>query len=110
VIYNTDAVIEIYDNIKIVHNSSFYYDIALERKKDALNALSSLIHEIENDDLVKYNLKEAIDTLNKILNAFLKKIKEECDKNFDYENLTSESNLVSTGPVPYSSFEKYEYY
>ena len=110
VVYNTDAIIEIYNNITKVRNSSAFYDIALERKKDALNAMSRFIFIIENDAILINNLKEATRTLTKILNSFLKKIKEECDRDFDIENLTTESNLVLTGPQPYNSFEKYEYF
>ena len=110
VIYNTDAVIEIYNNITKVRNSCAFYDIALERKKDALNAMSRFIFCIENDQILLYNLKQATRTLAKILNAFLKKIKEECDRDFDIENLTSESNIVLTGPPPYNSFNQYEYF
>jgi hypothetical protein len=110
-IYNTDGVIEIYNNIlNGASECKGLYDIALDRKKDALNALESFIFEIENDDRIKKKLYDGILTLNVILNSFTRKIKEICNERNRTNDLNIHSGVITNGPVPYNSFDKYEYY
>jgi len=110
-IYNTDGVIEIYNHIiNGATECKQLHDIAMDRKKDALNALESFIFEVENDDRIKKKLYDGIATLNIILNSFTRKIKKICNERNSSYSMNVTTGIIGGGPVPYNSYDKHEYY
>lgn len=100
VVYNTDAVIQIYNDALIgLRNCKQNYDIAKDRAVDAFNALHNLIYGDEVDPTVSKKYHDSLDILHKILGAFLDKIKRTCEIQRHKEGWNHNSQIIFPGPL-----------
>jgi hypothetical protein len=108
VVYNTDAVIGIYNDVLIgTKYCKQNYDVARDRAIDALNALHNLVYGIPVNQTVSENYHNSLTILHQILNTFLDKIKRTCEQHRKKTGWNNDTQIIFPGPLPISeSFQK----
>lgn len=101
VVYNTDAVIGIYNDALIgLNDCKKNYDIALQRATDACSALHNLIYGISTDETTMKKYHDSLNILQRILNTFLDKIKRVCNQYLKKHGYNNGTSVIFPGPVP----------
>jgi len=110
-IYNTDAVIRLYKDVQIgVAECKFNYDVALDRTRDALNSLHSLVYSAETDSIVMKKLHLAFKVLRQILDAFLLKMRTTCNSSINKKGWNNQRHIIFPKPEPYNSSDELNYF
>lgn len=111
VIYNTDALITIYQDALIgLDNCKANHDIARERYHDALNSMHSLIFTILPNKYTQLKLRNALRKFQSILDYFLSRIKSICDEEIQQKGFNVDRSPVDIGPLAGNFYEKNKYY
>ena len=102
---------EIYRNIKIgVKYCKYNYDVAIDKKRNALNSLHSLIINIDSSNLLNKKLNESFLILQNIFNYYENDIIKICNKKIKKEGYTIHSNIINNDKKhPYNYFENNKY-
>ena len=115
-INNVNSFLVIYDETKnITRLCEDKYQIAEQKVYNAVNALHSIIHSLENQILIK-KLNRSHRKLNILLKQYLKKIFNRCQALRIKYDLTIENRLIAFDePKPYNfhdtvGMHSYEYY
>lgn len=107
---NIDSLLEIYEQSKISNElAGVNYDLARERKKDAVNSLHSIIHIIPNSKVLIDKLNKAIKILDNILQNYIDEIYT-INKNYiKIYGRTNKSKEIIIGPIESNFFNDDKY-
>lgn len=103
---NIDAFVELRDNIFL--DSTYcqqYYQIATDKKDNAVNALQSMIHTIPIDEAVTDKLNRAHERLETLLTKHLNEMYDECYKDQIVNGLNVNKTIIPTGPKAYNVYK-----
>ena len=108
---NIDSFLEIYRNIVIgVKYCKYNYDVAIDKKRNALNSLHSLIINIDSSNLLNKKLNESFLILQNIFNYYENNIIKICNKKIKKEGYTIHSNIINNNKKhAYNYFENNKY-
>jgi hypothetical protein len=111
IVDNIDSFLEIYRNIKLgVKYCKYNYDVAIDKKRNALNSLHSLILNIDSSFLLNEKLNDSIFKLQKIFNIYENEMIQICNDKIDKEGFTIHSNVINNNhKYPYNYFDNKEY-
>lgn len=118
--YNPQAYEEVIDNIdnileikKIIFRGSpymdQYYQIAVSKKSNALNAFHSLIFNLPNNNFVTEKFNRAHKRLETILNVYINEMYDETQRNLISTGLDITKQVINLGPKEYNVYDDQEY-
>ena len=116
IIDNVDNFLNIYEDLKIgTQFCEDKYKIADSKKRNALNALHSIIYNISaNEPVITDKLNVAHKTLEDILNKYQGEILKICNHALIDEGYNMTRKLLTNGPSPHNIYPKetsnYEFY
>lgn len=107
--------IEIYNTTKL--NNEFcedYFYLMVDKKRNAMNALHSIIFKLPTDEHVVKKLMKAIRILEDMLNNYCEEILQICKNNILDNGYNTNRKPLYIGPSPYNSFldsiHSYDYF
>lgn len=104
-IENLDAFLILYDDIKIgVQFCKENYDVALEKRNNALNHLHSIIFSLEANPVLIQKLNDAGEYLHKLMNKYLDNIIDICNKQNEIQGYNTNTRIIEKGPYPFNHF------
>ena len=101
---NIDLLLKIYEDVKIgVIYCKYHYDIASEKRKNALNYLHSIIYSLEDDVSLKSKLLESVKYLQTLSGKYLNYIENICNKDIEQNGYNiEETKIESNQPRPFN--------
>lgn len=113
--YNPQAYEEMIDNIDafmesrdiIYLDTKFceqYYQIAVDKKANAVNALQSLIFTIPVNVQITDKLDRAHERLETLLTKHINELYDECQKDLIVNGLNVQKTIIPTGPKAYNIY------
>lgn len=106
---NITSFFEMYESImKGAIHCEDYYEIALSKKQNSLNALHSLIYKLPVAGVLHKKLVKAQEVLDELLGNYLNEIYTECIHVFMRDGLDNEKKIIYKGPSPFNEFLKTE--
>ena len=101
---NIDLLLKIYEDVKIgVRYCKYHYDIALEKRKNALNHLHSIIYSLEDDKSLQHKLVESIKYLQILTGKYLNYIENICNEDIEQNGYNIEKTKIeSNQPAPFN--------
>ena len=115
VIVDVDLMILVLNDIKQnIESCKYNVDVLQDKKRQALNNLSSMIFTIENNKLIERKLQKAVLELHKILNNIEKEATTICNQQILNDGYNNDRIYIhSKGPQPaniYNDSNHYEVY
>ncbi len=111
---NIEAFLTIYDTImKGVRLYDYYYEIAGDKKENAVNALQSIIYKVPSSKGVMYKLTRAHKRLETILTDIINEIYDKCKEYRISHGTTIHNKVLLDNPKPYNNYEEgdnYQFY
>jgi hypothetical protein len=106
VIDNVDNFLKLYEYVKKtgVETPEKYYDIAENKKQNAVNALHSMIFKLEVDKIVTNKLDRSCKQLDEILRRYLDEMYNIYKKDIYKKGYDSTRSLINTGPSPVNHY------
>lgn len=113
-IYTIDDFFEYYAIVFIEPSRSYiYYGLMEQAKRDALNALKSLIFSIPDDQRIRGKLNRATDIMDDILAKYLDQISYIADEYTHKNGWNTDTKVLNYGAKPYNQyddmFQQYSY-
>lgn len=101
---NIDLLLKIYEDVKIgVRYCKYHYDIASEKRKNALNHLHSIIYSLEDDKSLEHKLVESIKYLQILTGKYLNNIEKICNTDIERNGYNIEKTKIeSNQPNPFN--------
>lgn len=113
IVKNIDSFLEIYRNIKKGVKLDFYdYDIAVDKKRNALNSLHSLILNIDNENIIEKKLNNSLDLLKNIFYKYEFEMIKICNRKIKKNGLNKNTKIININdkyPLNYFDNKKYTY-
>jgi hypothetical protein len=101
-----DDFFEYYDIVFVEPSRSYvYYGLMEQAKRDALNALKSLIFICPEDARVRGKLNRSTDVMDKILTKYLDQISFIADEYTHKYGYTVDTKILSYGAKPYNQYD-----
>ncbi len=113
---NTDEFLSMYEEIEINPiRSNELFNPMFQRRRNALNALQSLIYKVPSDPNMINKLNDSMKELDDILYIFLDKVNYLHNKHLYENGYTSDHKLIDNGPLAYNNYDTkskfaYEFY
>lgn len=86
-----------------------YYELLNNCKRNALNSLQSIVHNISPNKELDDKLDNALKILNTLLEKYMNNVKKINEK-YVYENgIKPNTKLIHTGPIPINMYDKSEF-
>lgn len=107
VAFNVDNLLQVYEDIKNgVYYCGYNYDIAYQRKYDALNQLQSIIFNLDVNKLLQQKLYRAVFILHRILDVYIADMKKICDTKVKRRGYDIDTKVIANGPRPFNYYPK----
>lgn len=111
-IFNVESMITIYEDVKKgIRFCKDNYDVAEQKKRNAINSLHSIIYSIEDNQVVTRKLNRAMRILNNILSNYTYKILEKCKGEIEKDGYDNEKHFIELDyhPRPFNEFVKEDF-
>jgi hypothetical protein len=123
--YNPAAYEEMVDNLKSFFQLNkdiflekkmytYYYQIALSKKNNALNAFQSLIYKLPTEPEFTDKFNRAHVRLETILNKYMNDLYDKCQKNIKQNGINNITRPLDKGPTGHNVYNdemySYEFY
>ena len=100
---NIDSLFILYKEVRISNNNCTpLYNIMESKRKNAMNALHSIIYNLPPNKIQTNKLNKAILQLEYILNEYLNEVRTICKKIPKRNGYTNKYNIILEGPEPYN--------
>lgn len=104
---NTDKFFKFYDDIKKgIINCEQAFEIAANKKQNAINAVHAIIYGAPTSKIVNEKLINSHRRLDKILQGYLDELYDICHRDLLVNGYDSTRNIINTGPKPYNKYLK----
>jgi len=106
-IENLDDFMILYDDIKIsMKYCKENYDVALQKRNNALNHLHSIVISLEADENLIDKLNNSITYLHHLTNKYLNDIRNICSTQAQTQGYDASTRFIEKGPYAYNKFEQ----
>jgi hypothetical protein len=107
VVFNVDSMMTIYEDVKKeVRHCKENHDVAEEKKRNAINALHSIVYSLEDNQVVTRKLNRSVRILQKLLTQFTDEILEDCKLMVDRNGFDTKKHYIelNKGPRAYNEY------
>lgn len=103
---NIDSFIRIHDDVLLgVQHCKHNYDIAIDKRDNALNHLHSILLTMEDSNVITKKLDHAIEFLHRLLNKYVENIVEKCKEDIEEKGLDNETGIIEENqPFPFNKY------
>lgn len=101
-----DAFFEYYTIVFVEPSRSYvYYELMEQAKRDALNALKSLVFEIPEDKRVRAKLNRATDVMDEVLTKYLDQVSHITDEYTYKYGYNVDTKVINYGTKPFNQYD-----
>lgn len=108
-----EEMIDNIDNLLLIRDTIFksadyctqYYQIAVSKKSNALNAFQALIFSLPNDNYVIEKFNRAHKRLETLLNNYINEMYDECQRDFITKGFDVTKTIINLGPKEYNTYD-----